>query len=220
MDLKKRLPLIMTVVALVSIVGALLLFILAAPRADAVYKRVLEIIIGVLLLIMAALIFVYLYQSQDAEPNYFLFDRSRRRNMDIEELTFDTVNERMTHYVQMIKQTPEELWKGDALESDRKLGFRRVYRPLLAYKMLYDLSEKTEDDPDWNLLIKADAETMGSVYSALEQGGERNMVKAFRYIMITYQSKPERIRDFIIGNQKYLRGRMLSYIKKNIELFY
>ncbi len=220
MDLKKRLPLIMGVVAVVSLVGAMLLFFLAAPRADAVYKRVLEIVIGVLLVIMAALIFFYLYQTRDGEPNYFLFDRSRRRNMEVEELTFDTVNERMDHYLQMIRQSPEELWRGDALESDRKLGYRRVYRPLLAYKMLYDLSVKTEEDPDWSLLIRADEETMNSVYSALEQGGERNMVKAFRYIMVTYKNKPERIRDFVIGNQKYLRGRMLGYIKKNIELFY
>ena len=55
---------------------------------------------------------------------------------------------------------------------------------------------------------------------ALEQAGETEMVKAFVFIMENYRGEPAKIRNFVIGNQKYIRGRIMAYIKRNIELFY
>ncbi len=219
MNWKNKKPLILAVVGVISLIGAILLFCLAAPKADAAYKRVLEIIIGVLMLLMAVLCGVYVYVTRDAEPNFFLFDRAKKRNIPVENLTFPIVNERMSFFLTIVCESPEQLWKDDVLESDRKLGFRRVYRPLLAYKMLYDLADKNIATY-WDLLLNAEPATLNSLYSALEQGGEQEMVKAFRYIMENYRNNPEKIKDFVCGNMKYIRGRMLSYIKRNIELFY
>lgn len=219
MNWKNKKPLILAVVGVISLIGAILLFCLAAPKADAAYKRALEIIIGVLMLLMAVLCGVYVYVTRDAEPNFFLFDRAKKRNIPVENLTFPIVNERMSFFLTIVCESPEQLWKDDVLESDRKLGFRRVYRPLLAYKMLYDLADKNIATY-WDLLLNAEPATLNSLYSALEQGGEQEMVKAFRYIMENYRNNPEKIKDFVCGNMKYIRGRMLGYIKRNIELFY
>lgn len=216
---KKLLPIVMAAVAIVSLIGAVLLFAVALPHANATYKRVLEVIIAVLMLLMSAFIAAYLLLTRDNDPNFFLFDRSKKRNVPVEQLSFTTVNERMNIYLGMVCKRVEELWQGDVFESERKLGYRRVYRPLLAYKMLYDLAEK-DLDVYWSLLLQASNETVEAICSALEQGGERDMVKAFRFIMTNYRTKPEKIKDFVIGNAKYIRGRMMSYIKKNIELFY
>jgi hypothetical protein len=30
----------------------------------------------------------------------------------------------------------------------------------------------------------------------------------------------ENLRDFLLGNQKYLRGRMLRYVKQHLDYFY
>jgi hypothetical protein len=219
MNLKKRLPLIMAIVAAVSVIGAILLFVLAVPNADATYKIVLEIIIAILLILMAGLIGYYLYLTRDSDPNFFLFDRTKKKNISVEELSFKTVNERMNVYLTMVGDSAQEIWQGGVLENDRKLGFRRVYRPLLAYKMLYDLADKNVDDY-WDLLLECSPETLDSLCSALEQAGEAEMVKAFRFIMFNYRQTPEKVKDFIIGNLRYIRGRMMAYIKKNIELFY
>ncbi|MBR2020655.1 MAG: hypothetical protein IKA05_09690 [Clostridia bacterium] len=219
MNLKKILPVIVAVVGVLSLVGALLILILALPKADAAYKRVLEILVSVLMLLLAGLAALYLYITRDSDPNFFLFDRAKKRNMPVENLNFEIVNERMNFYLTRVCESSEQLWRGDVLESDRKLGFRRVYRPLLAYKMLYDLAEKNEDSY-WELLLSASPATLNSLFSALEQGGEREMVKAFRYIVDNYRNNPEKIKDFVCGNMRYVRGRMLGYIKRNIELFY
>ena len=49
---------------------------------------------------------------------------------------------------------------------------------------------------------------------------QQEMVKAFRFIMEHYRENPEKIKDFICGNIRYIRARMLGYVKRNIELFY
>ncbi len=219
MNLKKRLPLIVAIVAVLSLVGALLVLILMVPNADAVYKRVLEIILACLLLLLAACAGYYLLVTRDVDPNFFLFDRAKKRNIPVESLTFTIVNERMTFFLTMVCESVEQLWQENVLESDRKLGYRRVYRPLLAYKMLYDLADKNLETY-WNCMLEAKPEIIESLCSALMQGGEQEMVKALRFIMENHREAPERIKDFVIGNQKYIRGRMLGYIKRNIELFY
>ena len=219
MNLKKRLPMIMAVVACVSLVGALLLLAVAVPHANATYKRVLEVIISILLIAMSGLIGYYLWLTKDSEPNFFLFDRAKKRNIPVEELTFQVVNERMNVYLSRVCDTLEELWDGSVLENERKLGYRKVYRPLLAYKMLYDLGDKNLDDY-WDLLLNASPATIDSICNGLAQGGEAEMVKAFRFLMANYRENPAKIKDFLVGNLRYIRGRMLGYIKKHIELFY
>ncbi len=219
MNLKKKVPLIMAIVGVLTLIGAILLLVLAVPRADATYKRVLEILISSLMIILSVLIFYYLYVIRDAEPNFFLFDRQKKKNIPIENLNFMIVNERMTFYLTMVCESIEQLWTDNVLESDRMLGYRRVYRPLLAYKMLYDLADQDKAEY-WGYLCQAQPDVIASVCSALEQGGEQEMVKAFRYIMENYRENPGKIKDFVCGNEKYIRGRMLSYIKRNIEMFY
>ncbi len=219
MKLKKLLPIILAVLGVVSLVGAILIFVLAVPKSNALYKTVLEIIIASLMIVLSLLAALYLWLTRDSEPNFFLFDRAKKRNIPVENLTFSIVNERMTFFLTMVCESVEQLWNEDVLEHDRKLGYRRVYRPLLAYKMLYDLADKNIATY-WELLYNANQATVVSLCSALEQGGEAEMVKAFRYLMDNYRANPEKIKDFVEGNQKYIRGRMLGYIKKNIELFY
>jgi len=219
MSLKKKLPLLMALLGIISAVGAILLFAIALPAANAPYKKILTAIIASLLLVLSLLAAYYLYVMRDVEPNFFLFDRSKKRNIPVEELTFKTVNERMNFFLTLVCESAVQLWQNDVLENESRLGYRRVYRPLLAYKMLYDLADKNIPTY-WELLYNATPATVNSLCDALEQGGEKEMVRAFRYIMENYRATPDKIKDFVEGNQRYIRGRMLGYVKRNIEIFY
>ena len=73
--LKKYLPTIMAVAAVISFVGAILVLAIPVARADVPYKQVLGIIIAVFMFLLAALLAVYLWLNRDTEPNFFLFDR-------------------------------------------------------------------------------------------------------------------------------------------------
>ena len=217
--LKKKLPLIMAIAAAVCLIGAILILAFPVGFADALYKRVIGTIIAVLMIILSLLIAFYLWLCRDTEPNFFLFDRQKKRNIAVEELNFTIANERLNFLLTAVSQSMEELWTEDVLENELKLGYRKVYRPLIAYKMLYDLADKNIDSY-WVYLENASVETVESIAKALEQAGETELVKAFRFIMENYRSEPAKMRNFIVGNLKYLRGRMMYYIKHNIEMFY
>ncbi len=217
--LKKYLPTIMVAAAVISFIGAILILVIPVARADVPYKRVLGIIIAVFMFLLAALIAIYLWLNRDTEPNFFLFDRQRKRNIPLDDLTFKFANERLSFLLTTVSQSPEDLWNKDVLENELKLGYRKVYRPLIAYKMLYDLADKNVDSY-WEYLLTATPETVLSIARALEQAGETEMPKTFVFIMENYRGDPDKIRNFISGNQKYIRGRIMAYIKRNIELFY
>ena len=219
MDLKKKMPLFMTIAAGISFVGALLILIFALPASNATYKTVLEVMISCFMLLLAFLLAAYVWVIRDVEPNFFLFDRAKKRNIPVEELTFSIINERMNFFLTLISDSPEDLWYRNALERDSKMGPRRIYRPLLAYKMLYDLADKNTESY-WNYLVTSPEDTVNSICNALGQGGEQEMVKVFRYLMENYRQNPDKIKDFICGNERYFRARMKAYIQKNIEFFY
>lgn len=217
--LKKWLPLLMAIAGILCVVVAIVLFAVAVPGSDATYKKVLGVICGILLIVLALLIVYYLILSRDTEPNFFLFDRAKKRNISVDNLNFTIVNERMTFFLGLVCETPEQLWQEGVLDDNRKFGYRGVYKPLVAYKMLYDLGEK-DLSAYWELLKNAAPYTIDSLCNALERGGEQEMVKAFRYIFENFKNDDKKMRDFVCGNLRYIRGRMLAYVKRHIELFY
>ena len=105
------------------------------------------------------------------------------------------------------------------LENELKLGYRKIYRPLIAYKMLYDLADKNLDSY-WSYLENADAAMVQSLTSALGQAGEDKFSYLLRNVVETYRNEPSKIRSFISGNIKFLRTRIMVYVKENIEQFY
>ena len=139
MNWKKKIPLIMAIVGVLSFIGAILLLVLAVPKADATYKRVLEVIISCLMIILSLLIAYYLYVIRDAEPNFFLFDRAKKKNIPVENLNFTIVNERMSFFLTMASVCPE-----NCLIFGLPSG--RVPRLILAIH-LFSATWKTEPSP-------------------------------------------------------------------------
>ncbi len=217
--LKNWLPHIMLAALIASVAVAIVLFAFVVPNSNAGYKTVLSVICASLLLVLAAMIVCYLLISRDTEPNFFLFDRAKKKNIAIDKLNFSIVNERMSFFLTLVCEKPEDLWLEGVLDDNRKFGYRGVYKPLVAYKMLYDLGDK-DNTAYWEILRNATPETIDSLCTALERGGEQEMVKAFRYIHQNFRDDDKKMRDFVCGNLRYIRGKMLAYVKRHIELFY
>lgn len=217
--LKRMFPTILAVVGVLCVILAVLLVALAVPKSSLGYQKVIGWISAVLLVILALLIAYYLFLGRDTYPNFFLFDRTKKKNIPVENLTFPLINERMTFFFTLICDSYGQLWQADLLEDDRKFGARRVYRPLVAYKMLYELGDKNQQEY-WDCLFNASPETISTLCAILEKVGEKEMVKAFRYILDNYRDDEKKIKDFIRGNMRYIAGRMKTYIKTHIEWFY
>ena len=70
---------------------------------------------------------------------------------------------------------------------------------------------------------------LNALCRALEEGGGAEFAKILHNSVQKYQdctdptekkAREEKIREFVCKNMSYLRGRMMQYVKKNIELFY
>jgi len=216
---KRLLPVAMLLIAVLSLIAAVIVLISAAG-ADAAYKKILLRIAAVLFFVLMGLSLFYFYLTRESDPNFFLYDQEARRNIPVDRLTFTAVNERMDFYLSLISDSQEELWQGGVLaKSDGSFGREDIYRPLVAYKMLYDLTADNTD-ASWGLLEFAEVTTVRLLTRALKQGGDADMAQAIVELYKGEGEEGENLRDFLIGNQKYLRGRMLRYVKQHLDYFY
>lgn len=212
---------ILLVVGAVLLVGAILIFALAVPKADYTYKKVLGIVSAVLMLLITGLCVLYWFLSRDTYPNYFLFDRKKKRNIPVEKLKFTQVSDRMTFLLGQIADSPEALWKSDVLlHESETYGYRSVYKPLVAYKMLFDLGEQGVETSYWTYFREAPECNINALCEALERVGEKKMVETFKLIMEREPKDNMRIKEFLRRNMGYIRSKMVGYVVKHIELFY
>ena len=220
-NVKKLIP-CMFAVAVIAAVGGILLLVLAVPAATSSLTKVLVAIEGILAILMGAVVVYLILMSRDNDANFFLYDRKTCKNIRPEELNFDRVNSRMGYYMSLISNSQEQMWLKNILgkENDR-FGPEDVYKPLAAYKMLYDLVE-LDRQVAWELFNEASPEVIGSLTAALKMNGEDEMCRTIKYLHETAENvgDVERVRDFLCGNAQYIRRRMLKYINENLEWFY
>ena len=139
----------------------------------------------------------------------------------MDKLTFKTVNERMTFMLTGIADSPEQLWKGDVLLFENEtFGYKSVYKPLVAYKMLFDLGNQGPDSGYWNYLKTAPQENLNAMFDALTKAGEKKMVDALRLLLERTDDDYAKVKEFLRKNLGFIRSRMVYYVVKHIEFFY
>ena len=208
--------------AVLSLILGIVVFAVVVAQATSAFFATMGSIIGVLAILEALAIGLFILLSFDGDANFFLYDRKTGRNLSEDELTFDRLNARMGYYMTLIAASQEQMWERNVLDrDDARFGENEVYKPLTAYKMLYDLAEL--DRPEaWELFTGAAPETITTLCRVLRSCGEEQMSDA---LMDAYEGADSVddiawIRDFVKGNAKYIRRRMREYVLKHIDEFY
>ncbi len=219
--LKKLTPILYAVAAIAILAGIALLAFLV-PNAASTFYRVCFVLIALLCLIFGLGVLFLLYISRDTDPNFFLYDTKSARNIDASELTFERVNSRMAYFMTTLTTSQDRLWSDNVLNANPdRFGVNEVYKPLAAYKMLYDLA--VQDQPEnWRLFLTASPATIEAITAALAKSGEDDMLAKIRY---AYDNAADRddvewVRDYIMKNMRYIQHRMLGYARRNLEWFY
>ena len=218
----KKTLIVLLIMAGVSILVGILLFPLVVSQAEAAFVAAVSGILAVELILLGLAVLTFTVLSLDGDANFFLYDRKAKHNLAEEELSFERINSRMGYYMTLISSSQEQVWSKNVLASNHvRFGQNGVYKPLVAYKMLYDLIEL--DTPEtWELFTGAEADVISTLCRVLSSCGETEMSNT---LIDAYESAEnvkdiEWTRDFIMGNAKYIRRRMRDYVLKNIEEFY
>ena len=196
------------------VVLALVIFIVGLCSAHDITK-ILLIISAVLLLALAAVLFVLLFVLGDGKTNYFLTDENGKR-MPFDRLTFDIVNFRMNVFIADRIDDEKELYSGQILLRHGIFGPRDIFRPLVVYKMLFDMAE-LDTTEGWNRFFAMSEDAFSRVTGTLNASGDNNMAR--RLMQLRQMRDEERLSDFITGNRKYIQGRMMLFVRSNIQMF-
>lgn len=218
----KKVLIVVLAMACVAILGGILLFPLVVAKAASGFMAVTSGIVAVTAILIGLALLFFWFISHDGDANFFLYDRKTQRNIDEDELTFDRINSRMGYYMTLISSSQEQVWSKNVLDGE---GTRHAqdaaYRPLVAYKMLYDLIEL--DTPEvWTLFTGSDASVISALCRTLSKCGESEMANTLldAYEGAESVDDTEWVRDFLMGNAKYIRRRMREYVLNKIEEFY
>ena len=218
----KNTAIVLLVLAGLLILGGIALLLFLVPGAAAFFK-VCMVIISILFILMGLGLLYVLYLGRDNNPNFFLYDTKTRRNIPSDDLTFDRVNSRMSYFLTTLSTSQEKLWRDNILADNGtgRFGVNDVYRPLTAYKMLYDLIEIGSPE-GWQMFLCAAPATIDTLTGALLLNGEDAMVQSLlhAYNSAAGRDDIEWLRDFLMGNRKYISRRMMNYVHKNMEWFY
>ncbi len=178
--------------------------------------KILLIVASVLLLALAAVLFMILFVLADKRRNFFLTDPATAKNISVDSINFAVVNERMNLYLAERIENESDVLTGEILTRRGIFGQRDVYRPLVAYKILFDLSEDNSAKA-WNSFYSMSDNAFTQLTNSLNSVNDNNMAR--RLMQLRQMRDDTRLADFITGNQRYLQRRMVIFVKSNIELF-
>lgn len=218
---QKRQNIYFSIAASFSVLLAVFGFVSAAGSGGTA-RRVLLIICSILLLALSALYVYVILLSRNREPNFFLFDRLTGRNIPPEKLTWRMVNDKLTLYIADNIGSERLLWSGDVLYDESKFGYRAAYRPLIAYRMLCDVARDESEGGNagyFRLLEQADEKRITLICRILDESGDTEMARALLLFKRSVGAS-EPFKRYLAANTRYLQGRMLGYVRRNIEYFY
>ena len=214
---QNRLKLILAITSGVALLAAILLFVFGIFAVQSMATKVVMIISAVLSLALALEVLYLFFMSSDSRPNYFLYDSRQGRNVSVQKLTFQMINAKMNRYLSAFAPSEGKLWTDRVLEKP-DLDMADEFKPLVAYKLLFDLAEHDSEN-GWKCFEIASVETVSFICSALEMNGDEEMARNLRDMKAAMPINLKYIRDYLVRNRQYLKEKMRRYVYENIQKF-
>lgn len=216
---KENLQLILIVLCGVLVISGILVMVFGAGNSDG-FLKVMFVIFGIVLIALGcALLFFAVLVATDENANFFLYDSRTKKNLPVESLTFETVNKKMTYVMTKLVANASKVWTENLFTSnDEFFEEGEIFRPLIAYKVIYDLCDRANESI-WNLYLMADRSIIESISEALEANDDGELGKAFSFLHENASGNYERTQKFLEDNRKYIQNKMVKYVKIHAPKF-
>ena len=218
--MKKNLKVILAIACGICVIAGIVVIAFLAGSCDGWLKGAF-IAIGALVIVLGCLFLLFALVSGEGEKaNFFLYDAKTKSNIPVEAVDFALVNKKMTFVMTTVASNASAVWTENVFSEDNEIfaDGETVFVPLIAYKMLYDLCERANDEV-WKNYISADRSVVEAVASALELNDDNDLGKAFKFLHENADGDYEKTEKFLADNKKYIQNKMLKYVKSNIDRF-
>lgn len=220
--IKKYMPTILLIAGVLSLLIAVVITVatVAGWENNLGVINVLLIIAAALFVALGGLVMYLAVISATVTRHFFLYDKNLGKNIKPGELTFDIVNRRMTYFMTRMASTERQVWSANIVGSDdERFGKNDVYRPLMAYKMIYDLTEHNSPEY-WRLFAKADVAIISSICDALSDNDDAQLGATLVFLREHHAENIEKIKNFFMDNRAYMQKQMVNYVRANVDSMY
>ena len=221
-SLKKNIPTILLIVGALCLLIAVVITVatFAGWSNNVGLINVMLLLAAVLFLALGGLVMYLAMITTTVTKHFFLYDKNSGRNLRPSELTFDIVNKRMTYFMSRMASSERQVWSVNLVGSDDdRFGKNDVYRPLMAYKMIYDLTEHNSPEY-WRLFAKADASVVSSICDALSDNDDAQLGATLVFLREHHADNIEKISRFFMDNRAYMQKQMLRYVLAHVDSMY
>lgn len=217
MKQQEKIKLIVGIGAIVAAILAITLLVVGIVYNGGTLAKVLIFVISFFVLALAAELGYLFMLFGSTKPNYFLFNPKTNRNMAPQKLTFQIINVRMNRYLSTFASSEGKIWTDGVLDNP-SLEMDEAFKPLVSYKLLFDLAER-DFDAGWRCFDLASDATVEFICSALDFSGDAELAKNLRDFKSVKPTNMKYVRDYLVANRKYLQSRMFGYTVDNIDKF-
>ena len=214
---QNKLKSLLGISAIVFAVVAIALLLVGILVSMPTLIKVLVIIISVLCLALAAEMGYMFWIENESAPNYFLYNSQTSRNIPVQKLSFQIINGRMNRYLAGYAPSVGKLWT-DRILDNPYLEMEDKFKPAVAYKLLYDLAEK-DTEIAWRCFELSSEETVEFLCLALEMNDDGDIANNLRQMKTAQPLNVKAVRDYLVNNRNYLKGKLCRYIYDNIRSF-
>lgn len=216
---QKKINLLLSIAAAFFAVFAILLLIFGIAYDKGAFAKVL-LFLGSLATLVLAVELGYLFViSRKVKPNFFLYNSDFNFNASAEKLTFEQIDAKAKKYLSNFASSEGKLWTDRILEDsavNAKIG--KEFRPIVAYKLLYDLADH-DSEAGWKCFVAASDATVQFIAAGVAQNGDSDMADAIVKLKSAKPVNMRMTRDFLVSNKKYIKKKLFRYVKNNIEIF-
>lgn len=214
---KKRVNLLLKIGGIILAVLAVALIVFGILYDKSVLGKVLLFVAAFVVALLAAELTYLSLMTRNVKANFFLFNPSTNSNTSVDNLTFEAANSRMNKYLVKFASSEGKFWTDKVLE-DPTLDISSDYKPLVAYKLLYDIADN-DSEAAWKCFVLASEETVGYIADGVAQNGDDQLADTLRQLKAANPLNMKQTRDFLVGNKKYIKKKFFKYLTENIEKF-
>ena len=217
MKQQEKIKLIVGIGAIVAAILAIVLLIVGIIYNGGTLAKVLIFVISFFVLALAAELGYLFMLFGNTKANYFLFNPKTNRNIAPQKLTFQIINIRMNRYLSTFASSEGKIWTEGVLDNP-DLEMDEAFKPLVSYKLLFDLAER-DFDAGWRCFDLASDNTVEFICAALDSCGDAELAKNLRDFKSIKPTNMKYVRDYLVANRKYLQSKMFRYTADNIDKF-
>jgi len=215
---RSKMKILLAAATVFFFVVAIVLFILGFAIDDiSTLPKVLLIVLAVICIALTGELGFFTYLMMDTDPNYFLYSPQVKRNISVQNLTFQTVNMRMNKFLSGYASSEGRIWLDRVLDNPY-LDMPSEFKPLVAYKLLYGVAE-SDTDAGWQCIESASDDTLKFIYNGLSENNDLEFASRLQMFMSEKPMNMTFVRDYLVRNKKYMQSKMMRYVVDNIEKF-